>query len=191
MSRRFRVMTQPRCGKRVNATPESDCSPAETEMQQQSKSKKDLLKSRVLSILGTALLWAPILTLIVFAIHGAAAGQPLPLLIYAFVLFAFRTVDHIGSLFLYLGARKAKHLQRPIGWTALAILIFSIFVIVFTGQYIPVAEPAKISPVVVYLSYGSFALTLVGMAALNVLSVLLLIHLFRRSDSIVSFQRGV
>lgn len=132
----------------------------------------------ILSILGTVLLWAPFIGLAVFAIHGAVTRHPLPLLACVYVLFAFRLVACLGGLFLSLGARRAHLLYRTIVWTTLALFLFSVAFIVFSGQYVTAIEFEKESRIVVCLLSGSFGLTLIGMFALSALSVLLLIRLY-------------
>lgn len=141
-------------------------------------------QGRALSLLGTALVWAPVIGLAVFAVHGAATHHPLPLPACAYLLFAFRLVACLGGLFLSLGAKRVNLLSRIIGWTTLAVFCFSIVFVVLSGQYIVAIEPAKESRIITYSLSGSFVLTLSGMFALNALSVLFLIRLYGQKDPI-------
>jgi hypothetical protein len=168
-------------GCRVNAAPESDIPEevlvGQAAMKKQASKRK---KSRRLSIVATVFLWLPLIYPFVFFIHGALRGYPLPIVMYPYLVLYASLLSSIGGLLLYLAARAANTLRKPIGWTALALFVLPIISIAVFGNALYLFDYSAISAPRVMFVFVCLVLTLLCMIALGALSILLLIRVFQR-----------
>jgi hypothetical protein len=131
-------------------------------------------------IAATVLLFLPFVYPIVFFVHGAVTGHPLPALMYLYLVLLARLLSNAGGLVLYLSARKASFLQKPVGWTALAAFLLPIISAFLFGAQLYQVDSSAVSQVRGWLALGGVALSLVCMLALCVFCVLLLVRVFRK-----------
>lgn len=134
------------------------------------------------TIAASVLLFLPFLYPIVFFVHGAFTGHPVPVMLYPMLVLAARLLANIGSLILYLSARAANYLRKPAGCTALAALILPIVGMVLFGGPLLRLDPTGVSSTRGWLIIASMVLTLLSMFALCVLCALLLIRVFRKKS---------
>ena len=182
MQNRIMISRKRVIGRRVNATPESDIPESVKAAQAaETKAERARRRSRTLSVIGTVFLWLPFLFPVPFFIHNEVGGAPVPLALYPFLVMSVRFSANIGSLLLYLASRAANALRKPVGWLALAIIVLPTAGLILLGKNLYFLDPASITKPVGFLVMLSMALTLLCMLAVNVFSILLLIHIFRRN----------
>ncbi len=168
-------------GRRVNAIPESGI-PEEVKAAKaaEGKAERARKRSRSLSVIGSAFLWLPFLFPVPFFIHGETSGSPVPFALYPMLVISVRFGANIGSFLLYLASRAANAFRKPVGWLAVAIFVLPIVGVLLMGRNLYFFDPSNISKPVHFLILLSMLLTLLGMLAINVFSVLLLCKVFHR-----------
>lgn len=169
-------------GRRVNATPESDI-PEEVKLEVKRRDKETRRKARgkVFAIIGTVLVWLPILIVNAYIVFTFIKRNPQHFLVYLYVLLGLRAFHTFGGVSLFIGAKQSNELYKPIGWITLAMVLIPLVVsILLSGFNYPQinmsAAPtiAIIGMVLVFIS-ECFAL------ALNVFSVLLLKRIYKKT----------
>lgn len=132
------------------------------------------------AIVGTILVYLPFLYTVVFFIHGATTGHPLPAIMFPLLVLITRVFSHIGGLILYLSARAAEHLRKSIGFSALFGVLLPIAGTILLAKPISTLDPSSISQTQGWIALGCLAVALLCMTALCVLSVFLLFRVFRK-----------
>ena len=137
-------------------------------------------RGKVFAIVGAALLFAPFLIATVLMILAYVQGYTLYLVYFPIYVLAFRNYSLFGGLVLYLAARKANSLRKPIGWIALVNLLLTIPLFVYSIQLSTRQDAALVSEGMQTANFVSLVASLLCMTALCVLSVFLLIRVFRK-----------
>lgn len=113
MQLKVAITTRRHTGWRVNATPESD--PPEAIIAERAaaaaidRKRKQLRTKRTLALLGFVFLRLPPLLPVVFFIHGAISGFPMPFRMYPILVLTFRPAANIGSIFSLLRFSRSKN----------------------------------------------------------------------------------
>lgn len=134
---------------------------------------------RGLAIAAAVLLFLPFLYPLAFYAHGAVTGHLLPALMYAYLVLLARFLSNIGGLVLFLAARKASYLQKPIGWVALASFLLPLASVFLSGAQLFQFDPGSVSQLRGWLALGGIVLALMCMLTLCVFCVLLLVRMVR------------
>ena len=137
---------------------------------------------KVLSIIGTILVYLPLLYAAVFFVHGALTRHPVPILMFPMLVLIARFFSYVGGLILYFAARAAQYLRKSIGFTALAALLLPIVSSILFAKPLAAIDPTSIGPVAGWIALICIAISLLCMLALCVFSVLMLIRVFRKTD---------
>jgi len=144
-------------------------------------SGKPSVWGKFFGVLSAILLFAPFLISIVLMIVSATQGYAMPALMFLLMVLAFRNYAVGGGLFLYLSARSANALRKPIGWIALAnaLLTIPFYIFVLQRSYdrasaVPVSQLSRV------LFTATAAVSVLCMLALCVLCVILLFRIFRK-----------
>lgn len=132
------------------------------------------------TIVGAILVYLPFLYTAVFFVHGAATGHPLPIMMLPMLVLITRIFSHVGGLVLYLSARAAQHLRKSIGFIALFAVLLPIAGTILLAKPISSLDPSSISQTQGWIALGCLAATLLCMTALCVLSVFLIVRVFRK-----------
>jgi hypothetical protein len=134
--------------------------------------------SKILAILGTILIWIPLLIPIFFGIqHLLATGKARFDYLMPAELFPFTLA---GALLLIWAAWRARLLRRLVGWSfgaALILLTISLLGAQLTGLASGRNEPEGWRMLLVFGAYFAFLLALVVTA---VGGILLVVRLFRK-----------
>ncbi len=136
----------------------------------------------MLSIIGTILVYLPFLFAAVYFVHGALTGHPLPVLVFPMLVLIARFVSYIGGLILYFAARAAQYLRKSVGFTALAAVLLPIVSIILFAKPLAAVDPTSVGQVTGWIGLIFIAISLLCMLALCVLSVLMLIRVFRKEN---------
>ena len=133
-----------------------------------------------LAIAAAILLFAPLLYPSIFSIFGVLLGKTLPLgILLGFFLIA-SILSNIGSLLLYIAARRLHHLRASVGGFALALLVLQIdFILIFLHPSVTLSLNAVEHPSDIF-ALINLSLILLCMIALCVFSVLMLARLFKK-----------
>ena len=135
---------------------------------------------KIFATLAAALLFAPFLIAVVLMILAYAQGYTMYLIYFPIYVLAFRNYSLFGGLTLYLAARKANALRKPIGWIALANPLLTIPQFVYAIQKGTGQEAALVSEWLVVLNLVSMITSLLCMIALCVFAVLILVRVFAK-----------
>ena len=137
---------------------------------------------KALSIVGTVFVYLPILFAVVYFIHGALTGQPLPVLMFPMLMLIARFASYIGGLILYFAARAAQYLKKSIGFTTLAAVLLPIVSSFILAKPLTSVNPASagVNPVAGWIALIFIAISLLCMLALCVFGVLMLIRAFSK-----------
>jgi hypothetical protein len=141
------------------------------------------VRSHIMSVSGTLIVWMPVFILIVFAIHGTVSGAPLPLYIYPIILRVLWIPSAVGGLMLFFSALRAKLHFWTIGVLSLSIAVFALSGALISGKQAFDLDPANLVQAGDIVLAVSSALTVLCMLALNFLSVHLVMRVFRRNDA--------
>ena len=139
--------------------------------------------TRTLAIVGTVLVWTPILAPVLFS--AIATGRGRPFRIDYLMPAELFLVALAGSGLLIWAALRAHSRLRPICWglgIAVGLLVASQVLAVLTGLASGEAEPAGVGWVLVLAMLGGYVLALV---ATGVAGVLLLRDLFKPSPMLI------
>ena len=169
-------------GRRINATPESDI-PEEVKLEVKREETETRRKRRgkVFAIIGTVLVWLPLLFPIYSYIASPSVGIDLPFAMYPFLILRSQFWAILGGLFLYLGARATNTLRKPIGWLTIVMFVVLFTTSLTSSKYTVSVDPSSIPAFVVYGMIISQILMLLCMLALNVFSVLLLKRIYKKA----------
>ena len=137
---------------------------------------------RIGAVAGTILVFLPLLYPLVFFIHGSLIGYPMPAWMYPYLVLIARYLSNIGGLFLYLSARSASFLRKPIGWVSFASFALPLIGSILLGGLIYSTEQGTISQTRGWIGICCLAVALLCMLALCVFSVLLLIRVFPKKE---------
>lgn len=183
MRTRFTIQTCPQTGRRVNLTPESDI-PEEVKAQIAAKKKaeRNRERSRSLSVWSAVLVWLPFALPLMFFVHGAFTGHPLPILLYPYLVLVFCLSADIGGLLLYIASRKANYFRKPVGFLTLAIFLLPVVSNIIFGDYLLKFDYTRISKLSGVIVFAALLLTFFCMVALCVFSVLMLRKVFPRTS---------
>lgn len=138
---------------------------------------------KIFGTLAAALVFAPFVIAVVLMIMASAQGYALYLIYYPIYVLAFRNYSIFGGLALYLAARKANKLRKPIGWIALANPLLTIPQFVYAYQRSAGKDIAQVSEWLAVANLVSMIASLLCMIALCVFAVLMLARVFaKRSE---------
>lgn len=135
------------------------------------------------TVAATVLLFLPFLYPVVFYVHGAASGHPLPVLMFPLLVLFARLLSNLGGFIIFLAARSADYLKNTIGLTALAAFILPFAGSLLFGTTLNRVDPARISQTRDWIALACVALGLFCMLALCVFSVLMLARVFHRKKT--------
>ncbi len=135
------------------------------------------------AVAAAILLFLPFVYPIVFFAHGVLSAHPLPVMMYPYLVLLARFVSNIGGLVLYLTARKASVLQKPIGWVALAAFLLPLVSTFLVGTQQIQVDPSSISPLRGGIAFYAVVIALLCMLALCVFCVLLLVRVFQKKKT--------
>ena len=137
-------------------------------------------KPQGLTIAATVLNVLPFIYPLFFYVHGWTSGHPLPFYLYPILVSAVRFIPFLGGLLLYLAARAANAFRKPIGWIALANVVFSLGSVFFLTEWLPNYDPSMLSrsDALGFLLFS--AVSLLSMVALCVFSVVMLARVFNK-----------
>ena len=135
---------------------------------------------KIFSMLAAALVFAPFVIAIVLMGLAYAQGYALSLFYYPIYVLAFRNYSLFGGLALYLAARKANKLRKPIGWIALANPLLTIPQFVYAYQRSAGKDIAQVSEWLAVANLVSMIASLLCMIALCVFAVLILVRVFAK-----------
>ena len=141
---------------------------------------------KIFGTLAAVLLFAPFVISVVLMVIYNAQGYVLPLLMYPIYVLAFRNYSLFGGLALYLAARKANALRKPIGWIALANPLLTIPQFVYAILKSSGQDAALASEWLAVANLVSMIASLLCMIALCVFSVLMLVRVFKKKRAKVA-----
>lgn len=133
-----------------------------------------------IAIAAAIFIFFPFVYPIAFFINGFLRNQPVPFLIYPFLVIAVRYTAFIGGLLLYLAARRTNAYRKPIGWSALGTVVFTIGSLFFLTNLYPYFDPSSISRGTGVAFLLLTIASLLCMLLLCIFCVLLLIRIFRK-----------
>lgn len=181
MKTKFTITTCPQKGRRMNLAPESDIPEAvKAETAAAKKTERLRKRGRVLSVWGVVFVGVPFLLPLVFFVHGAFSGHPLPVLLYPYLVLEFYLLSGIGGLLLYIASRSANVLRKPIGWTTLSIALLPMAASILFGNPLNRFDSRNLNRPVDAVILTALLVTLLCMVALCVFSILLIRRVFPR-----------
>ncbi len=176
MSVKIIVKRCPYHGRRPNLTPQETPFPYNESPAPVPLVKKPVNRAkgaRVLAIIGTVFVWIPLVLTLAYVVYVTLIGKPQPVMIYVALFSSLRILHIVGGILLYIAARFARRLSRPVGWAALgmAVVPFIGSILMVIGVYDDVAAASQLLITIGYditLAASLFAL------CLNVLSIFLM-----------------
>jgi len=141
------------------------------------------VRSRIMSVSGTLIVWMPVFILIVFAVHGAATGAPLPLLLYPLILRVLWVPCAVGGLMLIFPARHAQLPRWTIGALSLSIAVFALSGALISGKQVFDLDASHLVRAGDIVLAATSVAAVLCMLALNFLSVMLVVRVFRKNGS--------
>ncbi len=138
---------------------------------------------KVFSIVGAALSFAPFVIPAVLMMISSINGYDAPFLMYPFLVLGYRLYALIGSIVLYLAARKVKAFRKTVGWIALVNFVVAVPLYIIAVWYNLSSDPAALTTDTMrILTAASMVLSVLCMIALLVFSVLLIIRAFQKQS---------
>ncbi len=131
-------------GKRVSATKESDSAPIIGSIMMPvlqeapaptSKPKTSIKTIKFYSIIGTILLWIPVLSGVGYFLYTCLQGKLLNSIQYLDFIISLRVFHTFGGIFLLISARQIKKYAKPIGWLLLAMMFLPFVAWLLFGRY--------------------------------------------------------
>lgn len=157
--------------------------PAEAKQKTAATTMHNRKSSKVLAVIGTTLVWIPILFSIAYTVFLLAKNTQ-GAVVYGFVVLSlFWVLYIIGTILLYLAARRFGFLRRAVGGTAIVWALAQGFSALLTSLYGSAASfAAQIKPLwlAAVVSLGITSVWYVCLAAIAVFSVLLLVRSFSK-----------
>jgi hypothetical protein len=188
MSTKITVKRCPHHGRRPNLTPQETAFPynAEDPVHLEKKTVRRARTGRVFSVIGTVLVWLPIIFTLGYIVFMTLRGEAQPFLIYFYVYAYMQVFYTLGGLSLFVGAKLTSTLHRRIGWTLLVMVVFPAIALFFANTLAYVTDISMINIPALIVVLLSILVYVFCAVHLNILSIRLLRKLFPKKQAAVN-----